>query len=137
MVRNRRRRRDIRFELIPMIDVFMIITLFLTVMAFLPQISDSLKAELPSSQTAEKTPPSIVVQMSVDGLVHFQNEVVEPAVLQAKLKEAVAAKPDTAVIIAADKHLAYEKVVGLIDQLKTAGIKRMALATAPADGSAH
>jgi len=100
LVRNRRRRRDIRFELIPMIDVFMIITLFLTVMAFLPQISDSLKAELPSSQT-------------------------------------VAAKPDTAVIIAADKHLAYEKVVGLIDQLKTAGIKRMALATAPADGSAH
>lgn len=114
-----------------MIDVFMIITLFLMVMAFLPQITDSLKAELPTSSTAESTPPSLVVQLSLDGLIHFQDQVVEPATLQAKLKEAIAQKPDTAIIIAADKSIAYEKVVNLIDQLKMSGIKRMALATAP------
>lgn len=114
-----------------MIDVFMIITLFLTVMAFLPQISDSLKAELPTSQTAEKTPPSLVVQLSGDGRIHFQNQVVEPTTLQEKLKAAIAEKPDTAVIIAADKNIPYEKVVNLIDQLKVSGVKRLALATAP------
>ncbi|HEY9855481.1 MAG TPA: biopolymer transporter ExbD [Stenomitos sp.] len=129
--RSRRAGRNLRFELIPMIDVFMIITLFLTVMAFLPQISDSLKAELPTSQTAEKTPPSLVVQLSVDGRIHFQEQVVEPTVLQEKLKAAIAEKPDTAVIIAADKSIPYEKVVNLIDQLKISGVKRLALATAP------
>lgn len=130
MGRNRRRAAT-RFELIPMIDVFMIISLFLTIMAFLPQITDALKAELPTSATAEKTPPSLVVQLSADGVIHFQDQVVEPATLQAKLASELAAKPDTAVIVAADKAIAYEKVVNLIDQLKTSGVKRIALATAP------
>lgn len=132
MVRSRRRGRiSVRFELIPMIDVFMIISLFLAVMAFLPQISDSLRAELPKSQTAEKTPPSLMVQLALDGSIHFQDQVVEPAILQAKLKEVLATKPDTAVIIAADKHIPYEQVINLIDQLKMSGVKRLALATAP------
>ena len=131
MVRNTRRRHAVRFELIPMIDVFMILSLFLMVMAFLPQITDSLKAQLPTSSTAEKTPPSLVVQLSLDGQIHFQNQVVDPVTLENKLKAVVADKPDTAVIIAADKSLAYQKVIDLIDDLKTSGIKRMALATAP------
>lgn len=112
-----------------MIDVFMIISLFLAVMAFLPQISDSLKAELPRSTTAEKTPPSLVVQLALDGRIYFQNQVVEPTTLQTLLKAALADKPDTAVIVAADKKIPYEQVVQLIDQLKLGGVRRMALAT--------
>lgn len=132
MVRSRRPRRlSIRFELIPMIDVFMIISLFLAVMAFLPQISDSLKAELPKSATSEKTPPSLVVQLALDGRIYFEDRVVEPLVLQERLKAALAEKPDTAVIVAADKKIPYEQVVNLIDQLKLSGVKRMALATSP------
>lgn len=122
-------RRGARFELIPMIDVFMIITLFLMVMAFLPQISESLRADLPSSKTAEKTPPSVMVQITADGETLFQGKPIPPEVLEARMKALVTSKPDTAVIIAADKALPFEKVVGLIDRLKTAGVKRLALAT--------
>ena len=122
-------RRGARFELIPMIDVFMIITLFLMVMAFLPQVSESLRADLPSSKTAEKTPPSVMVQITKDGETLFQGKPTPPEVLEARMKALIAAKPDTAVIIAADKALPFEKVVGLIDRLKTAGVKRLALAT--------
>lgn len=130
-MRSRRRRREgIRFELIPMIDVFMIITLFLAVMAFLPQITDSLKAELPGSTTADQTPPSVVVQMSLDGQLHYQDQPIEAGVLQERLKVLVTEKPETAVIVAADKSLPYSKVVTLIDQLKESGVRRLALATA-------
>ena len=127
----RRRRQAIQFQIIPMIDVFMIITLFLTVMAFLPQITDALKAELPASTAAEKVPPSLVVQLLVDGTVRVQNQTLAPAGLQEKLRAAVTDKPDLAVIVAADKAIAYEKVVQLIDQIKASGCKRLALATAP------
>lgn len=130
MVRRKRRREGIRFELIPMIDVFMIITLFLAVMAFLPQITDSLKAELPTSTTADKTPPSVVVQLSLDGKLHFQEQPIEVAVLQERLKVLIQEKPETAVIVAADKSLPYSKVVTLIDLLKEAGVRRLALAAA-------
>jgi len=131
---GRAHRRGTRFELIPMIDVFMIVTLFLMVMAFLPQISESLRADLPSSKTAEKTPPSVMVQMTKDGEILFQGQPLPPEVLEGKMKALAAAKPDTAVIIAADKALPFEKVVGLIDRLKSAGIKRLALATAKPKG---
>ncbi len=127
----RRRREAIHFQIIPMIDVFMIITLFLTVMAFLPQITDALKAELPASNAAEKVPPSLVVQLLADGTVRVQNQTLAPAGLQDRLRIAVAEKPDLAVIVAADRTIAYERVVQLIDQIKASGCKRLALATAP------
>ncbi|MNR82186.1 biopolymer transport protein ExbD [compost metagenome] len=130
MARSRRRREGIRFELIPMIDVFMIITLFLAVMAFLPQITDSLKAELPGSTTADQTPVSVVVQITLDGRLHYQDQPIEPEILQERLKVLVNEKPETAVIVAADKSLPYSKVVTLIDQLKESGVRRLALATA-------
>ncbi len=125
-----RRKRPVRFELIPMIDVFMIISLFLMVMAFLPQITDSLKADLPTSKTAAKTPPATVVQMTRNGDIILSGQTVPPSLLEARLKALLASRPDLAVIIAADKRLPYEKVIGLIDDVKTAGIKHLALATA-------
>lgn len=128
--------RGTRFELIPMIDVFMIITLFLMVMAFLPQVSESLRADLPSSKTAEKTPPSVMVQLTKDGELLFQGQPTPPEVLEARMKALVTNKPDTAVVVAADKAIPFEKVVGLIDRLKTAGVKRLALATAKPGGPA-
>jgi biopolymer transport protein ExbD len=46
------------------------------------------------------------------------------------LKVLVQEKPETAVIVAADKSLPYSKVVTLIDQLKESGVRKLALATA-------
>lgn len=112
-----------------MIDIFMILTLFMMVMAFLPQITESLRADLPSSTTSEKTPPSVVVQMTANGEIRYQGQPIAPEVLEVRMKALVKEKPDVAVIIAADKALPFEKVVGLIDHLKTGGVKRLALAT--------
>ncbi|MBU6428223.1 MAG: biopolymer transporter ExbD [Cyanobacteria bacterium REEB65] len=114
-----------------MIDVFMILALFLMVMAFLPQINESLKAELPSSKTADQSPPSVVVQLTSSGEIDYQGDTIGADVLQARIKTALAGRPDLAVIVAADKNLPYQRVVSLIDTLKTAGVTHLALATAP------
>ncbi|MNT72813.1 biopolymer transport protein ExbD [compost metagenome] len=68
--------------------------------------------------------------MSLDGRLHYQDQPIEPEVLQERLKVLVQEKPETAVIVAADKSLPYSKVVSLIDQLKESGVRRLALATA-------
>lgn len=112
-----------------MIDIFMILSLFLTVMAFLPQMSEAIKAELPTSKASEKTPPSVMVQLQADGSLRFQDAIVDPKVLDSRLQAMLKDRPDTAVIIAADKHLPYQQVITLIDSLKTDGVKRLALAT--------
>ncbi|MEZ0373953.1 MAG: biopolymer transporter ExbD, partial [Candidatus Sericytochromatia bacterium] len=41
--------RKIHFEIIPMIDVMMILVLFLSVMAFLPQVQSAIQTDLPES----------------------------------------------------------------------------------------
>lgn len=126
-----KRRQGVRFEIIPMIDIFMILSIFLSIMAFLPQINDSLKAELPASQASEKTPPSVIVQVTPDGRIQLGERTVDQAGLEQGVKSLLKNNPETAVILAADKHLAYEKVIGVIDTLKGIGVKRLALATVP------
>ncbi|HBN07558.1 MAG TPA: hypothetical protein DD435_02560 [Cyanobacteria bacterium UBA8530] len=131
MLASKRRAKALRFELIPMIDIFMILSLFLAVMAFLPQINDSLKAELPSSRTSEKTPPSVIVQIATDGKIQLSNQSVDIPGLERGVRGLLKGNPETAIILAADKNLSYEKVIDVVDTLKGAGVKRLALATVP------
>lgn|GEM_PF-1087916 len=132
---SRRRRRETRFEVVPMIDVFMIVTLFLMVMAFLPQISEALKAELPSSQSSEKTPPATVVQVLEDGSLRLEGQDIGPEAFEARIRRLRQDKSDLAVMVAADKRLAFERVVSVIDRLKASGVQRVGLATSRGDGA--
>ncbi|MEB3238329.1 MAG: biopolymer transporter ExbD [Candidatus Sericytochromatia bacterium] len=126
---SRRRRREPRFEVVPMIDVFMIVTLFLMVMAFLPQISEALKAELPSSRASEKSPPATVVQILEDGTLQLEGNAIAPEAFEARIRRLRQDKDDLAVVVAADKRLAFDKVVSVIDRLKASGVQRVGLAT--------
>lgn len=123
------KRKPVRFEIIPMIDIFMILSIFLAVMAFLPQINDSLKAELPASKSGEKTPPSVVVVVAKDGSMQLGDKVVDMNGLDSGVKSLMSSNPETAIILAADKNLSYERVINVVDRLKGLGVKKLALAT--------
>ncbi|MEB3197223.1 MAG: biopolymer transporter ExbD [Candidatus Sericytochromatia bacterium] len=126
--RSSRRTRSPRFELIPMIDVMMILTIFLAVMAFLPQVRTSITAQLPEASSAENTPPSLTIELTRDGL-RLEEKPQTPDGLVEEVKAAVEKNPETAFVIAADKSLPYEQVIALIDRVKGSGAKRIGLAT--------
>ena len=111
-----------------MIDVMMILTIFLAVMAFLPQVRTSIAAQLPEASNAEDTPPSLTIELTKDGLM-MDEKAQTPDTLVTAVQEAVAKDPNTSFVIAADKALPYEQVIGLIDRVKGSGAKRIALAT--------
>lgn len=131
LTRQSRRERVARFELIPMIDVMMILTIFLAVMAFLPQVRTSISAQLPQASSAEDTPPSLTIELTREGLA-MDDKPQTPDGLVAAVQAAVAKDPNTSFVIAADKSLPYEQVIGLIDRVKGSGGKRIALATSKA-----
>lgn len=128
LTRRSRRERVPRFELIPMIDVMMILTIFLAVMAFLPQVRTSISAQLPSAASAEDTPPSLTIELTRDGL-KLDDKDQTPDSLVTAVQAAVAKDANTSFVIAADKALPYEQVIQLIDRVKGSGAKRIALAT--------
>ena len=127
LTRQSRRQRIARFELIPMIDVMMILCLFLAVMAFLPQVRTSIQAQLPQASSAEQTPPSVTIDLTKQGLAIDQHPI-GPDQLTAEIQAAVAKNPETAYVIAADKSLPYEQVMNLLDRVKSSGAKHIALA---------
>ena len=128
LTRQSRRDRVPRFELIPMIDVMMILTLFLAVMAFLPQVRTSIQAQLPQASSAEDTPPSMTIELTREG-IEFEDEAVSPDSLVGAVQAAIQKNPETSFVIAADKSLPYEQVINLVDRVKSSGAKRIALAT--------
>lgn len=128
LTRQSRRERTTHFELIPMIDVMMILTIFLAVMAFLPQVRTSITAQLPEASSAEDTPPSMTIELTKEGL-QFEDAAISPDGLPAAVAAAIEKNPETSFVIAADKSLPYEQVINLLDRVKASGAKRIALAT--------
>lgn len=129
LTRQSRRQRVARFELIPMIDVMMILTIFLAVMAFLPQIRTAIQAQLPEASHAEAVPPSVTVELNREGL-RFEGQAVTPDALNDDVARAIAKNAETSFVVAADKALPYEQVISLVNNLKGDGAKHIALATA-------
>jgi biopolymer transport protein ExbD len=110
-----------------MIDVMMILTIFLAVMAFLPQVRTSLEAQLPQASSATETPPSVTIELTRQG-INMDEKPLSPDELTAAIQAEVKKNPDTSFVIAADKALPYEQVIGLLDRVKASGAKRIALA---------
>lgn len=110
-----------------MIDVMMILTIFLAVMAFLPQVRTSITAHLPEASSAQQTPPSKTVELTKDGL-KYEGQPTTPDQLTTDVQQAIAKNPETSFVIAADKSLTYQQVMDLLDRVKSAGAQHIGLA---------
>jgi len=112
-----------------MIDVMMIMTLFLAVMAFLPQFEGALDTQLPQAGINEKPPVAITITIDQKGMIYLEDRSYTQIQLLEKVKTILIKTPTVPIIVAADKRLTYEQVIFVLDSLKTAGAKRIALAT--------
>lgn len=129
--------RGIHFEIIPMIDVMMILVLFLSVMAFLPQVQSSIKPDVPKGNdegdvtgddiilTMKSSPQNNQPSLSLndESISNDDNE------LFTKIQSALQKKPEGRVVIAADKTLSYDVVIQMLIKLKRAKISNVVLAT--------
>lgn len=129
--KGQKKRRGIHFEIIPMIDVMMILVLFLSVMAFLPQVQSAIQTDVPESGASDEvTADDVMITMKVDGnFVADETIPVSESELIPKVKQIIGTNTKRRVVIAADKNLPYEKVVAVLAQLQASGLRNVALAT--------
>lgn len=127
---RRKKKKGIHFEIIPMIDVMMIMVIFLAVMAFLPQVQSAIQTNLPGSGAQDQvSAEDILVTMNADGAVYVNDEAVTQNMLISAIQAQMQENPQRRVVIAADKALAYEYIVMLLSALQQADIRNVALAT--------
>jgi biopolymer transport protein ExbD len=114
----------------PLLDLaFVLLIIF---MITTPLLENSMNLIIPSSGAAH--PPVTQTQVQTisierDATIRFNNAVIDPESLTARLMELKRANPDIAVVIRPDRELPVQKLVTLMDVLQRAGIAKIGIAT--------
>ena len=114
----------------PLLDLaFVLLIIF---MITTPLLENSMNLVIPSSGAT--TPPitsSQVQTISIDRTetIRFNNQIVDPETLSARLLEMKQRNPDVAVVIRPDRELPIQKLVSLMDALQRAQITKVGIAT--------
>ena len=112
----------------PMVDIMLVLLVIMMVSAnFI--VSQALKVDLPKAASGERSPPALaVVSIEANGSYGYNDEPVDEAGLEAKLKAIYAENPEINVIVSGDTHAEHGRVVHVLDLAKTLGITRFAIA---------
>jgi biopolymer transport protein TolR len=127
--RGRGRRTIAEINMVPFIDVMLVLLIIFMVTA--PMITPSM-VDLPSVGKAAKQPDQVVqvVIQKDERLELVSNGKTDSATLgsvAANVKRLVGDGTNTAVVISADRTVQYETVVKVMDSLQRAGIARVGL----------
>ena len=127
---NRRRRTISEINMVPFIDVMLVLLIIFMVSA--PLITTGV-VDLPSMGKSKQRPEHVVevvvgtdesMKLRVDGK---ETTAVSASKLAARVRELQAGDGNTPVVISADRNVKYEAVVKVMDTLQRAGVLRVGL----------
>ena len=128
---GRRRRTMNEINMVPFIDVMLVLLIIFMVTA--PLITTGV-VDLPSVGSSKVRPQSVIevivgtdekLRLKVDGKPDAAPLTL--AQLAARVKQAQAGNAQTPVVISADRNVKYEAVVNVMDRLQKAGVQRVGL----------
>lgn len=127
---NKRRGLMAEMNVVPYIDVMLVLVVILMVAA--PFVNPSV-VNLPSVNKASKAPEQVVeVIVYPDGRLSLREgkemKAVDMPGLVSAVRAAQGEKGDTPVVIAADKDVRYEDVINVLKMLQGADVPRVGLA---------
>lgn len=113
----------------PLLDLaWVLLVIFILTTTALVQ---SIEVKLPETAESKNEVPTEVVTVSVDrlGKVFMNDEPIDEAQLEEKLRLFKLANPALPVILRADRTLVYDRVVRVLDSIKRVPIENLAIAT--------
>ncbi|HEY1128703.1 MAG TPA: protein TolR [Roseateles sp.] len=128
---GRRRRTMNEINMVPFIDVMLVLLIIFMVSA--PLITTGL-VDLPSVGKSRQQPEHVVqIIVGTDEKLKIKVDQLEPESIPAnrlaeRVKKAQGRDANNPVVISADKNVKYEAVVQVMDTLQRAGIQRVGLA---------
>lgn len=93
-------------------------------------IQTGVKVKLPGSKTNEQSAPAnLIVAITSDGTVYAGNEMVSMSQLPGALEKLMLQDKEQNLVIRADKTVAVDYVIKVIDAAKSVGIEKFTLQT--------
>ncbi len=137
---RRGRRDEPEINLIPFIDVLLVVLIFLMLTTTYSRYSE-LQISLPVADADKPIdrPNEILVSVTADGLYSvnrkpLQGHAVEQ--LTTALSAAAANSPNSIIIVSADASAAHQSVVNVMDAARRANLQRLTFATQSSNGGA-
>jgi biopolymer transport protein ExbD len=130
--RRHAHRDEPEINLIPFIDVLLVILIFLMLSTTYARFNE-LQLTLPAAdaETLRDRPVQIVVAVAADGRASIDRQPVEGRSVERlaeALRGAAAGRPDVVVVIAADATTPHQAVVNVLDAARRAGLARLTFA---------
>ncbi len=127
------KRDDPEINLIPMIDVLLVILIFLMVTTTYARFAE-LKINLPTSggEQSPNKPRQIEVAVDAAGLYQINDAHLGAASVDAladALKRAAGNEPEPVVVINADAKTTHQSVINVMEAARRAGLSRITFAT--------
>jgi biopolymer transport protein TolR len=130
MARSSKRRMMNQINVVPYIDVMLVLLVIFMVTA--PMTNPGV-VELPQVGQALKQPLApIVLTVKKDGKVELEGNTMARDVLLTKVRQQLENNEDRAVVIAADKQVKYDDVMMVMDLLKQNKVEKVGLLLKPA-----
>ncbi|NOV23047.1 biopolymer transporter ExbD [Cupriavidus necator] len=132
--RSRQRREEPEINLIPLIDVLLVILIFLMITTTYSRFTE-LQIQLPTAdaERARQQPQEIVVSVSARGVYSVNKQVMEQkdvTSLADRLRAASGASGEQPVVIVnADAQATHQAVVNVMEAARLAGLSRLTFAT--------
>lgn len=135
---GRRRIEEPEINLIPFIDVLLVILIFLMLSTTYSKFTE-LQVTLPTADADQlrERPAEIIVAVAADGRYAVNRKGVEGRsveLLTAELAAASGGKADAVVIVSADALAAHQSVINVLDAARRAGLTRVTFASQTGNG---
>ena len=136
---RRRKAEEPEINLIPFIDVLLVILIFLMLSTTYSKFTE-LQVTLPVAD-AEKLrdhPREIIVAIAADGRYAIDRKALEGRsveLLTAELGAAAQGSKDAMIVISADANAAHQSVINVMDAARRAGLPRLTFATQSSRGA--
>ena len=119
----------------PLVDVLLVLLVILMVVT--PMLRFELPVDVPSATTATAAVDSdrrLTISVAADGTIRLGDVPVARADLRAVLAQTLAEAGEQGVFLEADRATAYATVIDVMDVARAAGVQRVGVVTAAADG---
>ena len=125
--RDHYKRDEIDINLIPLIDILLVILIFLAATTSFVRFTQ-LKITLPQTWAEQATPPTLEIAISQDGQYALNGtrlDATSAADIATTLQQATRGKHDPTITINADAQAAHQSVINVMEAARLANIGRV------------
>jgi biopolymer transport protein ExbD len=114
-------------NVVPLVDIILVVLIIFMLTA--PMImKPSIKVNLPKAATGEQTVQTqLSVTIAANGSLTLNGKPADSAQISSEAAAALQTNPDIQAVIAADKDVPHGTVVGILDLIKSVGVKKFAI----------